>query len=214
MATLNSGLLGGYSGRLGNLVFYIRNGRQVVRTVGECRVPASEKQTANRNALAVVMAFLKVVREFVNIGFDGKMKAGQTAFNAAVSYHLKNAVDGVYPDLYLDYAKVKLACGRHIGTTASAVLNDDGILVTWDFEPHTCFEQASERVMLLAFFPVLSRAVYVLDGADRCACSEQLYLPPELCNAYMEVYMCFASRTKRDTTESVYLGKQNLHGAV
>lgn len=67
MGTLKNGFFGHYQGKLGRLVFYVINGKQVVRTIGKITKPPSTAQLKCRQELKVVNVFLKPLVEFVNL---------------------------------------------------------------------------------------------------------------------------------------------------
>lgn len=100
MARLKNGLLGGLSGSIGPVTGYILNGQLVIRSRrSSSKEPPTEKQLATRQAMTVVNQFLKVCSPFVQIGFAGAGNDRLPAYSRAVSYLMRQAIVGVYPDL-------------------------------------------------------------------------------------------------------------------
>lgn len=112
MGIANEGVFGQNSGKIGNLVYYMRNGKQIVRKIGTITKAPTAAQKENRLRMALANAFCKAVKPFVDYGF-----AGQTVgrdlypYHVAISYHKTNAIKGTYPHLSIDYSKVLLAEG-------------------------------------------------------------------------------------------------------
>jgi hypothetical protein len=57
-----------------------------------------------RTKFSIMIEFLKPLTPFLRIGFKNYANR-QTAFNAAMSYNVNNAVEGEVPDLELDFPK-------------------------------------------------------------------------------------------------------------
>lgn len=211
MGTLRNGLLGHYRGKIGNLVFYVVNGKQVVRTQTKHNYPPTVKQLQNRNELSTVMAFLKPLREFVSIGF-AKAASGtvKSPYNMAVSYNKIHAVTGIYPDVVMDYAKVMVSQGNMLpALTPTVELIADGLKFNWLCPAGLEWPRGGDQVMLLAYFPGLQRASYLLHGAARFQCTETLSLPANVLNEHMEVYISFIAQNRKQIADSIYLGSLN-----
>lgn len=211
MGTLRNGLLGNYKGKIGNLVFYEVKGKQVVRTLGKSKGPASPAQLQNRQELACVMNFLRPLREFINIGFAAMAQGNvKTPYNMAVSYNKVNAVMGAYPNVGIDYEKVLVSQGRMQGPDGPAVeLTATGLSFTWTCPGHLEWPRPNDQVMLLAYFPSLQKAEYLLYGAARLQCAEVLTLPANLLDKHMEVYISFIAENRGQISDSMYLGRFN-----
>jgi hypothetical protein len=211
MAILKNGIAGHYSGKMGNLVFYTLNGKQVSRTIGKITKAPTERQLKNRMEMKVVNQFLKFITEFINVGFQLKAKGTvKTPYNLAVSYNKVNAVKGLYPDMEMDYERVQLTAGNLPGAMEPAVLpTAAGLAFTWLCPDNMNWAAPADQVMLLVYFPRLAEAVYVLYGTKRAECQTVLHLRPELLGEYMEVYISFISNDRKRIAGSTYLGSIN-----
>jgi hypothetical protein len=212
MGILKNGMLGNYSGKMGNLVFYIRNGKQVVRTIGKITKPATTAQLQNRKEMAVTMAFLKPLTEFINAGFGlAAAKTTKSAYNLAVSYQKMNAISGTYPDTVIAYEKVRVTQGMMFAALDPAVeLTPTGLSFTWSCPAGLNWPRPYDQVMLLACFPAQEKVIYLLAGASRAQCADTLTIPAELINEYMEVYLSFVAQDRRSIGNSTYMGNFNL----
>jgi hypothetical protein len=211
MAILRNGIAGHYSGKIGNLVFYIRNGKQVVRTIGRVTKPPTENQLRSRKELAVVIGFLKPITEFINIGFALKaMGSTRIPHNMAVSYNRLNALQGVYPDTAINYEKALVTQGSMLEALSPTVeATAEGLSFTWQCPADLPWPRETDRVMLLAYFPAWQKAVYLLSGASRSLGVEVLTIQPGLLNEHIEVYISFIAENRNGIANSTYLGSFN-----
>ncbi len=209
MGIMKNGPHGPVYGRVGNLVTYRVLNKDVVRMVGENNKPPSLEQLACRQRMAVVVAFLRPLTDFINIGFALKARAANKyPYNMAVSYNVKHALAGVYPDVVMDYAKVMVANGNlSVAVNAGVLLADEGLRFSWDAGSDMGIAEQRQRVMMLACFPLLQKVMCFIGGAERVAGTDVLYLPNDLRAAYMEIYISFISVGNNEVADSVYLGR-------
>jgi len=92
MGTQKDGLHGPVEGRIGNLVHYVLNGKNVSRLIGRSTKPASLKQRAVRQRMKVVTEFLRSTLYYINLGFATEvLGTDKNPHNAAVSYNFTHA---------------------------------------------------------------------------------------------------------------------------
>lgn len=208
MATYKNGVLGNFSGKLGNLVFYSLKGKPVVRSRSKITKPPSEKQLENQMSLRVVIAFLKPMMEFIQLGFAAMAEGtGKSAYNLALGYNKKQAVGGVYPDLEMDYAQVLVSQGEMDGVDDPRVELTSGSLdFSWNCPRGLPWPRETDQVMLLVYFPGLGKAVYNLAGPGKSAAAATLAIPANLLDVYMEVYISFIAENRKELSNSTYLG--------
>lgn len=211
MARYRNGFIGNYKGKLGNLIFYEVKGRQVVRSVGKSTVPPTAAQLQNRNEMEAVVNFLRPLKELISIGFNVKANGTScTPYNMAVSYNKRHAVKGAYPNAAVDYERVLVTEGRMVGALDPAVeLTTAGLSFSWVCPADPEWPRLNDQVILLAYFPKLEIAEYLLYGPNRLNGAAQLVLPPDLLDAYMEVYISFISQDRKQIADSIYLGSFN-----
>lgn len=212
MGRAGNGLMGNYQGKIGNLVFYVLNGRQMVRSIGKITSAPTEAQLRNRKEMATVIAFLKPITEFINVGFMvAANKTGKSAANMAVSYNKKNAVGGTYPDIGMEYHKVRVAEGKGYEAESPTVeLLTEGLKFTWLCPNIYPWPVETDQVMLLTYFPLLKKAFYITAGVQRKECSQVLYLPQDMLAQHMELYISFVAANRKSVANSTYIGSLNL----
>ena len=115
MAIYEEGVLGPFEGRVGNVIGYRWRGKFVMRSrpKSKRRGQSTEKQLASRARLRLMQAYLQERVDFIRKGFSLAPELSKmSAFNAAMSYNLKNSISGEYPDYQVDYSKVVFSRGE------------------------------------------------------------------------------------------------------
>lgn len=134
MARVENGILGSFSGKVGEVVASSWNGIPYIKSrpasYHDAKTPA---QLAHRMKLQVAHRFVKSIKECIEIGFR-QIAEHQSAYNKAVSYMMKNAFVGEYPSIHIEPSKVILSQGNLVGAMeCSASKNEKGgIAFSWD----------------------------------------------------------------------------------
>ncbi|MDD4698150.1 MAG: DUF6266 family protein, partial [Fermentimonas sp.] len=100
-------IFGTLSGKIGTVVVYERNGKQIVRSNPEQRDPKTPAQLAQRMKFSLVNKGLSPLNNVIKIGFKNSEKNYRKLVGEA--YH--NAIVGEYPSFSLDYSKIQVAEG-------------------------------------------------------------------------------------------------------
>ncbi|SEA81450.1 hypothetical protein SAMN05443550_105298 [Pedobacter hartonius] len=216
MAIQKYGPFGPFSGKLGNVIGYIdQKGQQRLRTVGEHKfMNPSVRLRETWLKTSLTTAFLKPVTEFIRMGFAAQAKSeGMSAYNLAASVTRK-AITGTYPDLQIDFSKVLFSSGMMpVAREPETIAVDGGLMFSWD---HTRLEngtRAGDQVMLMAYFPGSSKAVFLRSGAKRSQGYEFLSLPVLAEQEPVETYISFISEDHSSISNSIYT-RQILWGSV
>jgi hypothetical protein len=133
MGKINQGILGGFAGKVGNVVGGNWKGINYMRVKpASVSNPKTDGQVGQRSKFAIVLQFLQPMKEHIKIGFRN-YAVKKTEFNSAMSYNLNNAVIGEFPDFAIDYSSALVAKG-----SLPMALNADGgsdlvgnLQVTW-----------------------------------------------------------------------------------
>lgn len=215
MARMKHGPYGPIVGKIGNTVGYIRLGQPVLRMIKHGTTkPPTEKQLAAQARMALVSAFVKEIKHFINISFKprSRLTVGKTAQNMAISANLNMAVAGVYPDYTLDPAKLVLSEGKlELPAGCAVELAGENLKFSWNGNEGTGYPYSAEQVMMLAYFPESGRAVYLPGGNRRTAGEDVLFLEPGfnhsgITETYAETYIAFISNDRENVSDSLYLG--------
>lgn len=115
MAIISKGILGGFHGKVGEVVGSSWRGINVIRSLPK-RVKriSTEKQIIQRAKFSLVIAFIKPLREFLLKSYNDRSLKHLTSTNLISSEILREAVKGEYPNLILDYSKITISKGSLI----------------------------------------------------------------------------------------------------
>ncbi len=135
MARLKQGINGPGKGRVGNVIMYEMYGNTYLRSRPlTYKDKKSEKQLAQRQRLRLAQNLVRYLNHLLRITMED-IAIGRSAYHTAVSLNLKEAIEGEYPDQYINPEKVILSQGNlTLPNQASAVKTDDGILLEWSTE--------------------------------------------------------------------------------
>ncbi len=132
MGTIKQGILGGFSGKVGTVIgsswkgiSYMRGRAQSVRN------PRTEGQMEQRSKFSLTLDFLKPITAYVRTGYKTYANK-QTAFNAAMSYIVKNAVSGAFPNYALDFSLALVSRGNLTQPlNANATMSAGKTTISW-----------------------------------------------------------------------------------
>ena len=206
MGQLISGINGHIRGKIGTVIGSSWKGIPYVKGPYKKRTAkVGIEEAGNRNKFALVHYWLKPVLKFVRVGFKGYTPTVE-GFNAAKSYLLLHAFEGVQPDIQINPALVKLSFGDlplsndiMVEKTAAGQLT-----FTWD----TAAVQdghAKDQVMLLAYDVEHRKAYYTTLGQFRSVGTDSLNTDPTPGKTW-HIYFAFSAADRSRQSDSVYLG--------
>ncbi|MES2828541.1 MAG: DUF6266 family protein [Bacteroidota bacterium] len=208
-----NGINGPISGKVGSAVFYIVNGETYVRSVPEKRSgKKTKKEKSNTSGFAKVQHFMKPIKSYLKIGYKGYgSKTG--GYKGAVSYALQNAIEGEYPNQFVNPEKVRVSGGElHFPADAEVTLGaDDQLKFTWSQEVGEN-GNAYDQVFMVAYSPVDNayehgQRVGQPTGAFRISGTDSLPLTRDKEAVEYCVYMGFVARDRSSQAHSKYMGK-------
>jgi len=215
MAKVEAGQIGNFNGKIGQVVLAKWRDVLVGRKVPvKSKKEGSGEQLDQRSKFALVTGFFKGLSGIINVGYQSQ-KTGMTPMNAAVKYHLGNAVTGVYPDYKLDYSKVLLSNANLIGEVDGGFapklvpITQSGVTVSWQMRGTSMNEDTSPDDLLnvLLYSVAKKRYVSFKQCAKRSELTVDLELPfffnGDLCHGYM----FFTSPNGKSVSLSEYLGQ-------
>ncbi len=111
MGTINQGILGGFSGKVGPIVGFRWKSNYYIRArAAKVSNPRTPKQQEQRGKFATAFNFLKTIKPFIRIGYK-EFTEKKSAINAAMSYMLKKAITGDGKDIRIDFNRVLVSTG-------------------------------------------------------------------------------------------------------
>ena len=202
MARFEKGVLGGFSGKIGNVVSCLRHGKYYLRTLPEkVNHPNTEKQLAQRMRFSLVQQFLKPICKFIHLGF-GAYAEGRSAYNAAMSYNLEHALTGSYPSLSIDFARARVSHGNLPGALNATIqqAGTNGATVTWENVTGAKGARDTDLAVVLLFDPTTKYVASFMSAGKRAEGQAHIILPETSGSKKLYGYLCFIN-------EAVLAGK-------
>ncbi|TXD56904.1 hypothetical protein ES044_16045 [Polaribacter sp. IC066] len=208
MGKIAQGILGGLSGKVGNIIGGSWKGIDYIRIKpSSVANPRTEGQVNQRSKFKITLEYLQANKDFIKIGYKA-FATKKTEFNAAMSYVLNNAVDGVAPNFAIDYSLALLSRGG-----LSSVLNGTTDLTTagqvtfaWGDNSTDGNANATDKAMVSVYNPSKKESISILVGADRTVGSQVVTIPNTYVGETVEMFMAFVSDDGTKVSNSVYLG--------
>lgn len=213
MGRIKQGILGGFSGRVGTVVGSNWKSVHYMRALAvNVKDSNTEKQQCQRNKFLMALNFLKTITPFVRTGYQNYTQ-DQSAFNAAMSYVLKNAVKGCGANTSIDYNKVLVARGS-LTTAKDATVTVAGNKASyvWTDNSGAGDAKATDNALLLAYNKNKGEAVYTTSSATRAQAKAELVLPTDWSDDALALYLSFCSTDSRDVANSVCLKNDAVSG--
>ncbi|MBC8033936.1 MAG: hypothetical protein H7Y03_07305 [Chitinophagaceae bacterium] len=207
MGTFKSGILGGFSGKVGTVVGSRWRGIDYMRSRStSTRKAGTPLQIEQRAKFARALRFVQSMLDLIKIGFREQAK-GMTEMNSALAYTLKNAITGTLPDFTIAYNAVLVTRGSlPNGLTPLATPGAAGnINFSWVDNSRIGKALPSDQAILVAFCEELGQSVYVI-AAARSAQAGVLNVPG-FSGKTVQTWISFISETRKDVAQSIFTGE-------
>jgi hypothetical protein len=209
MGFLTGGIDYDMIGRVGNHVGRKTKGRNVIgMRPSKSNKPPTALQVAQRQKFGLVTSWMVGIAELIETGFSVHDSA-ESNMNAAVSYHLKNAVTGVAPNFTMDYEKVMFSRGR-IKKAASpnvTIATAGAIGFSWLAGNPSKYNKATDLATVMVYNPSKEEFVTLQAAAPRSALAYNLLVPGDFSGDEVQVYIGFTSSDGKVAGDSTYLGE-------
>ena len=208
MGTIKQGILGGFSGKVGTVIGGSWKGISYMRSQAQSvSNPRTEGQVNQRTKFTLALEFLKPITDAIRVGF--KLYAQkQTAFNAAMSYTLANAISGTsFSDYRLEYANALISRGSLTSAAnGAATVSSGNIVITWDDNSDVGSATSTDKAIIVALNASKSEAITDTAGATRSAGTQTIGVPSDWSGDEVQVYLGFVSEDSKEVANSDYLG--------
>jgi len=166
--------------------------------------PAQLAQTAKFSLAIRFVQSMGGLIKFTYHNFAQKM----TEFNNAVSYVLKNAVSGSFPNFGISYADVLVSRGDLPNATAPSASSSAGSIITfnWASNSGTGIAKDTDKAILVAYEPLSNTTVYSTGSAGRAALTGTLNLST-FSGKNVHTYIGFMSEDGKEIANSIYTGE-------
>ena len=213
MGKIEKGILGAISGLVGTVVGARWRNVDVLRSrPRKSRKPKTENQLEIQSRFKLVSDFLNKISSYIKLGYQSSI-SGPTATNTALSYHLKNAVLGTYPDFTLDYSKVKLSNENSqkilpLPEATTTLLPLNKIKVEWS-NPTGVVDESDDLDVLHALVYSPEKDMFISPGflPTRIEQTFTITVPRMLNTSVVHMWAFFASADGKRVSRTSYLGQ-------
>lgn len=208
MGTINQGITGGFSGKVGTVIGGSWNGVDYMRGIpAHMDNPKTVAQQNQRAKMTTIVRFLRPMTEFLRIGFK-KQAVKMSAFNAATSWNLAHALNGAYPEFEIDYSQVMVSQGKLPGAQSPQVSYAGNGRLTFIWEDNSMDKGAlpDDRVLLLVVDPEIGQVETIMGGNLRMDGSQEIILPPHFSGMEVQCYIAFRNAKQTEISDSRWAG--------
>lgn len=208
MGKINQGILGGFTGKVGNVVGGNWKGIDYMRVKpSSVANPKTAGQMDQRSKFSTVLYFLQPMKDHIKIGFkDYAVK--KTEFNSAMSYNLNNAVIGEYPNVAIDYSKALVSRGNLAPAQGYTVGSDliGQLQLTWANNSEELKGNATDKAFVLVYNENKAEAISYKLNEVRSDEGATIELPSTFQGESVEVFISFLSEDEKEISNSKYVG--------
>lgn len=210
MAIIRNGIFGAVQGKLGSVVGAKWKNTPYLRMLPrkkKKKTPATPAQIACREKFRFVQEWLQPFYPYVTNGYRNFAR-DKTEINAAFSANYREAVNGMWPSLSIDYEKVSLSKGNLPQLYAVEIerTGPDTLKLSWgrDEQDDSAFD---DQVMLVLYSRELKMADGFIGGVKRTDQHCSFKINPKLIGKALDVYVSAISLNGRRVANSTYLGR-------
>lgn len=211
MAIFSKGILGGFSGKVGNVIGSTWRGKDVLRSLPTKRNRvATQSQLDQQEKFSLILKFMSTMTALLNTTYKAYGK-GISAVNAAVSYNLQNGISGAASPFNLNYPTILLSRGDLPNTSSATAVAEAGNAVkfTWENNAGLGKAKATDKVILVVYCPALSHTVYIQGGNMRSELTQSLTVAA-FTGETVETWLAFIADNGTVVSNSMYTGSVNI----
>ena len=206
MGRIKKGLMGGFSGKVGNIIGSKWKGIDYIRSLSDRRnKKSSEKQIIQRAKFAYAMGFIQPLFPVINIGYRNRDEK-QVPQNAAMAQVMKQVVEGEYPAFQINYANFTIAKGSlPVAEREAVAIVADEIEFTWNDSDYKINNFGDNYALMLAIGEGLYPS-YSFTEFTRRNKGGVLPLPYGPTGTVVHCYLAFYHETTSGVSNSKYIG--------
>ena len=213
MGTFSKGILGGFSGKVGNVVGARWRGKDIMRSLPtRGTYIATQAQLDQRERFKTAVMFLTPIKEILSAYF-GKPQGDKSTFNLATGYHIKEAL---LPDDFgsyvIDYPKVLIGKGDLRGIADGGVAADanQALTIDWTDNSGQGNATAADELVVVVYCEALNLFETANTAGTRHLTTAQMPLPAYWSAQAVDVWATFVSADRKLAATSTYLGAVTL----
>ena len=208
MGRLKEGILGGFSGKVGNVIGSSCRGVEYIKSApAKMTNPRTKRQTMQRSSFIVTQNFLRTMIPIIRIGFKDYAIDGMSAFNAAMSYNMINGIKKVFDSNELDFANILISRGSlSTSPVINAIVTDDLLQFEWDPILNEN-AKSTDQVMVIAHNAAKGESVFDVNAGKRRNASTYLNMLSHWKGDAIETYLAFKDESGTLVSDSCYTGQ-------
>jgi hypothetical protein len=208
MGTIDKGIMGGFSGKVGNVIGGNWKGIDYMRSKASRRnFKPTQRQLEQQLKFALAIRFVQSMSGLAEMSF-GNFAVRKTGINSAVSYTLRNAIAGTYPVFNIQYPNVLVSRGDLPNALAPTVTTGPGSMITWSWTDNSKvgIARATDKALLAVYCPAFNQCIYTTGSAARNALTDSLNLG-SFSGQDVHCWIGFISEDGGRVASSLYNGK-------
>jgi hypothetical protein len=208
MGKIKQGVIGSFSGKVGNVVGAMWKGIAYMRILpASVANPKTDKQLDQRSRFTIILRFLQPLTQFLRTGFKN-YAVKMSAFNSAMSYNILNAIQGTYPNFTIDYPNALVARGKLAPALNQAAASTVAgtVLFTWTDNSDESGASALDQSLLVVFDPEKNQAVTFSKLGTRADATQEVTVPHSFSGDLVHCYMAFITPDGSTVSNSKYAG--------
>lgn len=211
MGKYKNGILGAFSGRVGSIVGASWKGIDYMRSLPDVStIPRSDAQNAQTSKMTLFRGFLLGMDKLIKQFFQNI--TAYTEMNAALSYNMKYAVCGTYPNLVVNFPTVIYSKGDLLtcwSSEASSVKARE-VMINWKNRVNSLLSAADDFLTVVLYSTCLNRFHIFKSVAQRSDEFVSVLLPEEESGHSLHCYLNFYSEDLKISSTNEYLGEVTL----
>lgn len=208
MATMNNGILGGFSGKLGTVIGGTWRGVSYMRSLPTVKKnrKATDAQSDQQVRFRLAMQLVRKMAPLQLQSFENTSNK-LTKRNFALQQILAQAIGGLYPDFFIDLSKVQVAKGSLIKADNPTVnpLALGTLTFSWKDTTGLGNSSADDKAILVTFCPEIGEFMFNTNAANRSD-SNGILDARFFSGKEVHTWIAFRSADGKRCADSTYLG--------
>ncbi|WP_411971313.1 DUF6266 family protein [Sphingobacterium sp. Lzh-3] len=213
MATINNGVIGKASGKVGAVIASSWKSINYLKGLPKKRTKGmSEEQLIQQERFLKISKFLMPITPILQVGFGLAKSDKMTPNNVALQQNIAQAISGTYPNFSLDYSKIEISKGSYLnGGSMEAAVGAGIVSLSWDTALSTLYNtKADDQVIILIYQPEKDEFMTTPTPPTRANGTVDIQIPSHLLGGKAHVWIFFTDRKAEKVSKSTYLGEFDL----
>jgi hypothetical protein len=210
MGRITKGILGGFSGTVGTVIGGSWKGIDYMRSQPSRRSASStQRQLEQRMKFSLITKFQATMNGLLNESFRS-YAVRMTGANSALSYNIRNAITGTYPDFEIDYSLALVSRGDLPNAQNPAAGVGAGAVVAFEWTNNAGTGKAANNdlAVLVVYCPAKQACAW-LEGGERQD-EEASITVSNFAGEVVQTWIAFFSADGRETSTSIFTGQLSL----